>query len=238
MPAVVHSPSVFALALLAATAGCAEQLHLLERGGAGAAPPPFSFWPPPPASAVLSAAPASLAGVPVVKAAEHVAQALEAAGYTGARWYPIGAGCAHGFAVTTRLERIEDEDRAAPSGRWATSYPDAAELRWLEEARTPTLPSAGRYRIFLIAYTDLPVGPSARAPRWKEETVMAGPSAPPLDLRAAPLVSRGYRLDAFVYEYRASGGPEGEIVMGGAEPAAAQVAGAGLDGLFEGAFRP
>lgn len=129
---------------------------------------------------------------------------LNRAGYAELRWFPIGSRYQHGFAVTTRLERM-NEGRDSPSGRWLSLYTEPVNLRWLTFARTPTLPEPGQYRAFLIAFTDLPMPSSNVASVWNEQTIMDGPGAPerrnaPPDVEAE-LANAGYRVSIFEYSY-------------------------------------
>lgn len=130
---------------------------------------------------------------------------LQARGYLEQHWYPIGTGSSHGFAVTTRLERVGHGDGAVSSERWSSLYPDAANLRWLVQARKPGLPSPGRYRVFLVSYTDLPIGRTNTAPTWNEETVMdwpgAIPSSSPRESGIPRRPAAGYRFGVYEYEY-------------------------------------
>src|SRR4051794_39444298 len=149
-------------ALLASSAfgalGCATQRELIDRS-ASAGLSPCSFWPPPNTALGLtqSALPMQAAGLNQV--AIRIATELHAAGYPEPRWYPIGLRYMHGFAVTTRLEALNsDTTPKSRFERWSSLYPDSASLRWLTLARKIPLPRAGRYRVFLIAVTDLPLG--------------------------------------------------------------------------------
>jgi len=188
--------SGFTVALL--QLGCAEQMQLLDRGPVGGVSP-CSFWPPPPGSASWHLEPSRAAREESLGAvASELGSGLREGGYSEQRWYPIGAGNRHGFAVTTRLEQIDGQ-------RWSTLYPDAATLRWLEQARTPTLPGSGRYRVFLISFTDLPLGRTSNAPIWSEETLMDWPNAESRhtfsDIEAAPRAPIDYRFGVYEYEY-------------------------------------
>ena len=223
--------------------GCATQLQLVDRGPT-AGVSPCSFWPPPPSTSVAltrSALPAQAAGLNGV--ANRIATELHAAGYLEPRWYPIGLAYLHGFAATTRLEALnEDATPKTQSERWSSLYPDAANLRWLMLARRMPLPWPGRYRVFLIAVTDLPLGSSAVAPIWSEDTVMDGPGvstdgSPPRGL-GAPRDLSGYRLGVYVYQYeRRQDQVQGQSSENAAEwSATAQLHAAGLSHLTESPF--
>jgi hypothetical protein len=222
-----------------ANLGCAEQLHLLDRGPTGGISP-CSFWPPPPGSATWNLEPS---GSLPHEALRSVAQGLELrlreGGYSEQRWYPIGTAYGHGFAVTTRLEQLEDGSGRAPRKRWSSLYAEAANLKWLIQARTPTLPQPGRYRVFLVAYTDLPIGRSSNAPIWNEETMMDWPDAAHASSfhgAAVPeLAANGYRLGIYEYEYvwdeidaRGRLLPADTTVTSGRAPRAAPLGGLGF----------
>lgn len=198
------------------TLGCATQRELVDRS-ASAGPSRYSFWPPPPSTSLGSselgnaAQPATLHGF-----ALRIGVQLRAAGYPEPRWYPIGLGYLHGFAATTRLEALNDDASPKPEpGRWSGLYPDAAELRWLTLARSVPLPHPGRYRVFLIAVTDLALDSNRIAPVWSEDTVMDGPGVNPargpldalqhLESKDGELEKRQdlsrYRLGVYVYQY-------------------------------------
>lgn len=183
--------------------GCAEHLHLQTRGVVVGGPP-LSFWPPPDStwtwSGPAEAAPSRFLG----EAADRVAVALRSAGYTDQRWYAVGARYAHGFVVTTRLERVLDDGAPEENGRrWSWRFPEASNLLWLEGARKTRLPDAGRYRVLLVAFTDLPIGATSRAPRRSEQTWMAErPDAPSTELPSTRRVSSDYRVGVYEYEYQ------------------------------------
>jgi hypothetical protein len=175
--------------------------------------------------------------------ADRIATQLHAAGYPEARWYPIGLEYRHGFAATTRLEAVNDDATPKPEPeRWSALYPDPANLRWLTFARRVPLPRPGRYRVFLIAVTDLPLGASALAPIWSEDTVMAGPGVsggerPPSAIVGSRDLS-GYRLGAYVYQYeRQQDEVDGQPSASRAGwSATAQLHAAGLSRLVESPF--
>ena len=143
---------------------------------------------------------------PMSSVASKLELSLRAAGYADQRWYPIGAGHEHGFAVTTRLERVDLYRTPNSAERWTPLFPEAANLKWLRLARTLPLLRSGRYRVLLIAYTDLPIGPSSIAPIWSEETIMDGPGATESfsarESRVPPRLPIGYGLGIYEYEYQ------------------------------------
>lgn len=193
------------LGVALSTLGCAEQLQLLDRGPVGGVSP-CSFWPPPPSSRTWRAEPSQVLHPESLRSvAQRLEVSLHEGGYTQQRWYPIGMGQSHGFAVTTRLEQLEGEHQPSLRERWSPLYADAANLRWLAQAQTPTLPHRGRYRSLLLAYTDLPVGPTSSAPIWNEETIMDWPDAPhassPSEATVSAFAPDDYRLTIFEYEY-------------------------------------
>src|SRR3954464_11977562 len=94
------------LGIVLSTSGCAEQLQLLDRGPTGGVSP-CSFWPPPPSSATwVLEAPDLAHGDSLSSVAGGLAVSLRGSGYSDQRWYPIGVGNSHGFAVATRLEQV------------------------------------------------------------------------------------------------------------------------------------
>jgi hypothetical protein len=226
-------PAAGALGIVAAlAAGCAEPVHLLDRGGGGGTAP-CSFWPPPPPTSTLTGDLAATATFG--QAADRVATALRDAGYAEQQWYPVGAHYLHGFAVTTRLERIDEVGRPrSPSDRWSSLYPEASTLRWLERAHTMPLPLPGRYRVLLLAFTDLPIGETGRAAAWNQQTLMEAPDTPP-QLPALRRASSRFRLAFFVYEYeRARGDAKGAFVPEATLSAAVHVQASGLSALIGG----
>lgn len=181
---------------------CSEQLQLVDRrttGGISTA----SFWPPPASTDTWELDPSP--GATLDEVASKLEQSLRGAGYTEQRWFPIGTEASHGFAVTTRLERLPESPTPRAFERWSSMYVDAANLRWLELAHTTPLPRPGHYRVLLLSYTDLPVTPSDIAPSWNEHTLMDWPSAPErrsaADCRLARRKTPHYRFGIFEYEY-------------------------------------
>ena len=219
--------------------GCATQRELIDRS-ASAGLSRYSFWPPPRSMSVAltpSALPAHGTGLSSV--ANRIAAELNVAGYAEPRWYPIGLAYRHGFAATTRLEAVNDDATPKPqSERWSSLYPDAANLRWLTLAQKMPLPLPGRYRVFLIAVTDLPLGSTAIAPVWNEDTVMDGPGVSTQEQSPSRIESSrdlsGYRVGVYVYQYeRHSDQIQGQSSASGAGSATAQLQAAGLSRLVE-----
>ena len=185
--------------------GCAEQLQLLDRGPTGGVSP-CSFWPPPAGSSTWVVGRGEAAGDESLgTVADELALGLRGAGYAEQRWYPVGAGNSHGFAVTTRLEQVEDGAGERTRERWSSLYADATTLRWLQQAQTPSLPRPGRYRVLLVSYSDLPIGPTSTAQRWNDETIMDWPNAaerPSPQARDMPARALSdYRLGVYEYDY-------------------------------------
>ena len=133
--------------------------------------------------------------------------ALRRSGYLRQRWFPIGADFQHGFAVATRLEHTDVEGKVDELNRWVAWHPEAANLFWLSQATTTRVPSTGRYRVFLLAFTDLPIGPTPVAPVWTRDTLMEGPEVSET-LTAADLPGGrslgSARFAAYVYVYERS----------------------------------
>ena len=192
--------SIAGLLLLAA--GCTATLQPFG-GGLGSGRAPTMFWPPPPATAVTEGVLAA-GTLSFGEAEAQLDRTLRAAGYAAARALPIGGRHEHGFARITRLERSHD-DGSPETGpaRWSDLYPEPANLRWLEGALTPHLPGPGRFRVLLVAFTDLPVVAKGRPPVWDFATLMESTDAPP-PLPESRRASAGYRLVYLVYEYRST----------------------------------
>jgi hypothetical protein len=140
------------------------------------------------------------------EAAARATSVLDDAGYVAKHWYPIGARCAHGFAVTTRLEKMEPGGGRLPAEqRWSTLYPDPITLSWLRDVRRPRLPGSGRYRAYLIAFSDLHVRERGHAPRLDLTTLMETNDRSVTEFPAARRVPSTYRFGAYLYAYAASG---------------------------------
>jgi hypothetical protein len=225
MPYAARTTSLISLAALLSF-GCAGQLRELERGVVTGGPP-LSFWPPPDSTWTWTGSTEAAPGPILGEAADHVAAALRSAGYTDQRWYAIGERYAHGFVVTTRLERVRDDGAPGEEReRWSSLFQEASNLVWLERARRTRLPGAGRYRVLLVAFTDLPIGATNRAqPRNVRTWLAERPDAPSAELSPMHRVSSDYRVGVYVYEYQSSApAGEGAFVPGdGAPPARPQV---------------
>ena len=181
--------------------------------------PKRCFWPPPPSTSLWTAETEPAASdMTLAQAARRVTVALRQRGYLQQGWFPIGIGFIHGFAVTTRLEQFDAAAHARGSERWISWHPEAANLFWLSQATSVRLPHPGQYEVFLLAFTDLPLGPTPIAPTWGRDTVMAGPEVPET-LTAADLPAerhlRSARLGVYAYVYEASEGDKhGRLVSG------------------------
>ena len=196
--------------------GCAANKGLTGARSGGAMPK-RCFWPPPRSTSLWTAeTDQPLRDMTLAQVGEDLAAAFRRRGYLEQRWFPVGAGFVHGFAVTTRLEQLDGEGNTSGSGRWISWHPEAANLFWLSEATSTRLPRPGQYRVFLAAFTDLPIGPTMIAPSWGGQTVMAGPEVPET-LNAGDLPGERYlksaRLGVYVYVYeRSPGDDEGRLI--------------------------
>lgn len=197
-------------------AGCASNAALTgtRSGGLG---PKRAFWPPPPSSFlwVADTGPA-VHDVTLRQAGQNVATLLRRQGYLQQRWFPIGAEFVHGFAVSTKLEQVDGQTKPAATDRWISWHPEPATLFWIAEATSVRLPPGGRYRLSLVAFTDLPMGATTVAPVWGPETIMAGPEVPEMltegDLPRGRHV-RGARVGVYTYFYESGvGGDAGRRV--------------------------
>jgi hypothetical protein len=198
--------SVFAIALGLAT-GCAEHLHSIRQGSGWSTH--VLFWPPPDATSSWFRDAAPAAGT-LGDAMASVARNLRQAGYADLRWFPIGANYEHGFAVTTRLEQTDQDGAAKPfADRWPAEYAEAANLQWLTDCRTPYLARPGRYRVFLVAFTDLHVPVPGRPVRVDTSTAMDGPDFPVTAIPTRRRVTAAYRVGVYIYEYESGAPGEG-----------------------------
>lgn len=146
---------------------------------------------------------------------------LGGAGYSELRWYPIGLGWRHGFALVTQVEGVDAQGQAAPD-RWDASDREPPTLRWLAGARQPRFSYPGRYRALLLSFTDLPVPARGTADPWDEGTVMEGPGIPvgmgPGDLPRHRRVMKTFGWMLFTYEYEPEG-PAGDARLVEGAPA-------------------
>jgi hypothetical protein len=209
--------------------GCAESLQLTEAAPASGSS--LSFWPPPRSTSIWTDPVRPSTRLSLRESAERVQASLKHAGYTDERWFAIGTQFDHGFAVTTRLEHMND-DGTSGAARWSSLFQEAPTLLWLDRARTMRLAAAGRYRVFLVALTDLPIGRTDRAPVWDEQTCMTEAlAASSREAFATRMVSPSYRIGVYVYAYRSDDG-DGELIPSEpAFPAARHVEMAGLSAL-------
>ena len=106
-------------------------------------------------------------------------------------------------------------------------------LRWLEGAMEMRLPAPGRYRVLLVAFTDLPFSPVAhRAPRFNEETLMAAADMPAMKFPAAHRAPSEYCVGVYVYVYASeSRDGEGAFVASDLLPSTVQMERSGLSPL-------
>jgi len=216
MQRVLGFPPLSVVAAVCCLAGCSANASLTGARSPGARPQ-RCFWPPPPSTSLwVMPAGSSSGGQTMAEVGNALADALRRRGYAEQRWFPIGLAFAHGFAVTTRLEHVATEATTAERGRWVSSYAEPANLFWLSGARSVPLPRAGKFRVFLVAFTDLPLALTTTAPVWTEDTVMAGPEIPePLtaeDVPAGRHLKAGH-LGVYSYVYgRALGDDHGQFV--------------------------
>jgi hypothetical protein len=151
-------------------------------------------------------------------------------------------GFVHGFAVTTRLEHFNVADGAPEPERWLPWHPDPANLFWLAGATDVRLPQPGDYRVFLFAFTDLPLGPTRVAPIWGKDTVMEGPEVSE-KLSADDIPPgrhiRSARLGLYVYGYERSGGDDiGRFVLAQTPEQPAELSSTWIAGEFTAQLEP
>ena len=115
--------------------------------------PAFTPWPPPKPSARLDLPPEAVVARPDVKSLGDVGdvlrRALKERGYYELSFYSVPEG----FALATRLERIEDDGRPAPEpGRWTTgTTPVKFELADILKRLAGVPP--GRFRVIVFVVT-------------------------------------------------------------------------------------
>ncbi len=162
-------------------------------------------WPPPEPSAQITIPRAILlAGVAddepaLIDIGDRLERALSSAGYVEYGYH--GVGC-DGFALVTRLERIDGEGRPVDGAeRWAP--PERGEPFSLASyiARLFYAPP-GYYRQIVFLATDRRIRETADAPTREElETlVREGAAALPETYDEAPF-TRSHRLTALIYEF-------------------------------------
>ncbi|HEV3193212.1 MAG TPA: hypothetical protein VGY54_22040 [Polyangiaceae bacterium] len=85
-------------------------------------------------------------------------------------------------------------------------------MRWLSDSAKAYLPRRGRYRVLLVAFTDLHIPLRGRPQRWDVETAMEGPGLPATEVLAQRRMPTGYRVGVYVYEYVKYADGEGTFV--------------------------
>jgi len=207
-----HLLLIVALSLM----GCAANKGLTGARSGGAMPK-RCFWPPPQSTSLWSAeTDQPLHGRTLAQVGDRLAALLREQGYIEQRWFPIGADFEHGFAVSTRLEQFDSRGTTSEAERWVAGHKEAASLFWLAQATSVRLPRPAQYRVLLTAFTDLPIGPTQRAPIWGRDTIMAGPDVPETlsaaDLPEGRALESG-RLGVYVYVYeKHPGDDEGRLL--------------------------
>jgi hypothetical protein len=132
---------------------------------------------------------------------------LAARGYDRLLYYGIPGG----FAVTTPMERFEENGRPAASGRfvegnlpgWQGVWPYVEEFLWGE---------GGRFRIFVFAVTNERFTPDTSPPtqtdidRWQTKGTLALPQS-----IGAKRASASTRITLLIYEFTANRGRAGGV---------------------------
>lgn len=164
--------------------------------------PAFTPWPPPKPSARLDLPREAVVSRPDAKSLGDVGDvlrgALEDRGYYELSFYSVPDG----FALATRLERIEDDGRPAPEpGRWSTSTaPVKFELADILKRLAGAPP--GRFRVILFVVTteaftlDSRTVTSSEALGW----VSGGANKLPKQYYRIPIAD-GTDCTALVYEF-------------------------------------
>jgi hypothetical protein len=174
---------------------------------AGRAPalPQFSPWPPPQASGreVIAAELVTGKGKSVTwgAVADRVGSALGKAGYRDLSHYAVP----NGFAITTRVERIEvSGEPAAEPSRWVITEEPLSMSTWTLEGVLRRLAGAplGHYRVIVFVFspdafeiTGTPIT-QTQADEWRRGGLNRLPAA----LRSLTY-GADFRCDALVYEF-------------------------------------
>lgn len=161
---------------------------------------PWFPWPPPRPSAleVLDLALLELPPDPMLATVDSIlADELEAAGYSGIRYYRVPEG----FAAVTRIEQIHSDGTPRPEpDRWASDPLPPGSLR--EFLRGLFQGNPGRYRVFVFPVTSRSFAPDTvevtreEASAWLEEGFNVLPSV--IGRRA---FTPRHRISALVYEF-------------------------------------
>jgi len=164
--------------------------------------PRFSPWPPPEATArrvIPRALVTGRAAGTWGEVADRFDSALDKAGYTDLSYYAVPDG----FAIATRVERIESDGTSAPdTARWADVE---TQRQWTLETLLRELVGApiGHYRTIVFVFSpdafqlDGSRITEAQAERWRS----GGVDRLPVSLRGLAY-GAGFRCDALIYEFQ------------------------------------
>jgi hypothetical protein len=154
-------------------------------------------WPPPAASARSVLPNGIFASCATLgAAADLLTQALDSGGYSEKAWYAAPGG----FALVTRVERVDEEDRPLTVDRWSLAFhkPDLFSFAGLKDL---FVGSEGRFRMLLFIVTSEVVEPGPPVPANKEVDFINGPDSLPEEIRALSFTKNHHCL-VLVYEYR------------------------------------
>jgi hypothetical protein len=138
------------------------------------------------------------AGEPLGAIFDRLRVAIRRAQITEWSVYAIGAD---GFAIVSRLERIENDGRPAAE-RWAVDPVRPRPFSVADYLAALFRANPGRYRVIAFVVTGLPVTASADTPdrEMMERLLRSGAGDLSDELRRAPLPASG-RCEALVYEF-------------------------------------
>jgi hypothetical protein len=122
--------------------GCAEHLRAIDHSAGWSTG--VLFWPPPRATAIWTAESSSST---LGDAAQLIAGTLREAGYADQRWLPVGAHYEHGFAVSTRLEKIAEG--GTPKSAVESTAMEGPDFRATELPARRRAPHGCRVRMYI-----------------------------------------------------------------------------------------
>jgi hypothetical protein len=172
--------------------------------------------------------------------ARHINGALTQAGYGEQSWYLVSLDEHHinGFAVMTRLERIDSDGRPINDNRFSQDFyrPHATSLLQLLKAALVALPS-GRYRAFAF-YVTLEAEEAPRKPDMPGSLEIANSlfvsgARTPMTFPILNSIRRNYTCVAYVYEFqRSSSDQPPQFVTNSSQTALQHLQAAGLGTPF------
>lgn len=122
----IRAAKLLFIAIVGSLAGCATNTSLTGARSPGAVPK-RCFWPPPHSTSLWITRATPTPGAPsLAQVGGDLAVTLRRRGYVRQRWFPVGAGFVHGFAVATRLEHKLRSKKLEATHVGATRRPSRA----------------------------------------------------------------------------------------------------------------